>query len=189
VRSAAGAGRRVVGAAIAVRFAAVHGDRLARLVLVDAMGLVPFEPDRRFGIALHRFLAGPTERTYDRLMELCAFDLDRAKERLGGRWDPYAAYAVELMRAPSVQAALGSLIGQFAATPIPPDELDGIDVPITLIWGRHDLATPLHVAEDASARYGWPLHVIEDAGDDPPLDRPDAFLEALRAATGTVVAS
>jgi pimeloyl-ACP methyl ester carboxylesterase len=38
------------------------------------------------------------------------------------------------------------------------------------------------VAEAASARYGWPLHVIEDAADDPPIEQPEAFLRALRAA-------
>ena len=36
------------------------------------------------------------------------------------------------------------------------------------------------VAEAASARYGWPLRVIEDCADDPPRDQPEAFLEALR---------
>ena len=40
----------------------------------------------------------------------------------------------------------------------------------------------LRVAETASKRYGWPLHVIEDAGDDPPLEQPAAFLRALRQA-------
>ena len=60
---------------------------------------------------------------------------------------------------------------------IPPAELARIAVPTTLIWGRHDLATPLSVAEAASARYGWPLHVIEDAADDPPIEQPEAFLE------------
>jgi pimeloyl-ACP methyl ester carboxylesterase len=33
----------------------------------------------------------------------------------------------------------------------------------------------------ASARYGWPLYVIEDAGDDPAMEQPEAFLEALRS--------
>jgi hypothetical protein len=36
-----------------------------------------------------------------------------------------------------------------------------------LIWGRHDLQARLRVAQAASARYGWPLHVIEDCGADP----------------------
>jgi hypothetical protein len=40
----------------------------------------------------------------------------------------------------------------------------------------------LRVAEKASGRFGWPLHVIEAAADDPPRDRPEAFVEALRAA-------
>jgi hypothetical protein len=39
----------------------------------------------------------------------------------------------------------------------------------------------------AGVRYGWPLHVIESAGDDPPLDQPNAFLDALRAALGTPI--
>jgi pimeloyl-ACP methyl ester carboxylesterase len=57
--------------------------------------------------------------------------------------------------------------------------LGRITVPTTVIWGRHDLATPLRVAEAASARYGWQLHVIEEAADDPTLDQPEAFLRAL----------
>jgi pimeloyl-ACP methyl ester carboxylesterase len=194
-----------VGGAIAARFAAQfattqsattqsattqHRRRLAGLVLVDTLGLAPFEPAPRFGIALHRFLAGPTQRSYERLMEFCTFDLDRVREQLGQRWDPFAAYAVELVCDARVQAALGSLIGQFAAAPIPPEQLARIDVPTTLIWGRHDLATPLHVAEAASARYGWPLHIVEDAGDEPFLDQPEAFLDVLQLAVGgTVVAS
>jgi ubiquinone/menaquinone biosynthesis C-methylase UbiE len=57
-------------------------------------------------------------------------------------------------------------------------------VPTTLIWGRHDRATPLAVAEAASARFGWPLHVIENANDDPPVEQPEALLRVLRAALG-----
>ena len=38
------------------------------------------------------------------------------------------------------------------------------------------------MAEAASARYGWPLHVIEDAADDPAVEQPEAFLDALEAA-------
>lgn len=40
----------------------------------------------------------------------------------------------------------------------------------------------LTMAEDASAKYGWLLHVIEDAADDPPLEQPEAFLGALHVA-------
>jgi pimeloyl-ACP methyl ester carboxylesterase len=60
----------------------------------------------------------------------------------------------------------------------------GPAAPTTLIWGRHDLATPVRIAEAASLRHGWPLHVIEDAADDPTIDQPEAFLNALRNALG-----
>jgi hypothetical protein len=42
------------------------------------------------------------------------------------------------------------------------------------------------VAEDASARHGWDLRVIDDAADDPTLDQPDAFLTTLRQVLGAV---
>lgn len=60
--------------------------------------------------------------------------------------------------------------------------------PMPLIGGRHDLATPLPIAEAASARYGWPLHVIEHTADDPPIEQPEAFVRALRAALGSSLA-
>ena len=41
---------------------------------------------------------------------------------------------------------------------------------------------PLSVAEATRARFGWPLRVIEHCADDPPIEQPEAFLEALRAA-------
>lgn len=172
---------RIVGGAIGARFAMEYPGKLAHLVLVDTMGLVPFDPEPRFALAMQRFLTAPSDRNYDRFMEFCMFDLDGVRDRLGQRWAPFASYSVERAGSPEVQAALGSLIGLFAA-PIPPEQLARIDVPTTLIWGRHDLANPLPVAQQASARYGWPLHVIEGAGDDPPLDNPSAFLQALRDA-------
>jgi hypothetical protein len=40
----------------------------------------------------------------------------------------------------------------------------------------------LPIAHAASTRYAWPLHVIENAGDDPPMEQPEAFVGALRVA-------
>jgi pimeloyl-ACP methyl ester carboxylesterase len=177
---------RVVGGAVAARFAAEHPGSVSQVVLVDMTGLVPFEPDPRFGLALNRFVADPTNTTFERAMHFCAFDLDGIRSRLGDRWSAYSRYAVELVRTPRVQRAMGSFLQMYAA-PIPSEVLERIDVPTTLIWGRHDLATPVGVAQEAAARYGWPLHVIDDAGDDPPLDQPEAFVNALRTAlTGRV---
>ena len=95
-----------------------------------------------------------------------------------------AAYALDRFRTPSVKAAMRSLMRQLASA-IPSEDLDRIAVPTTLIWGRHDLGVRLNVAEAASARYGWPLHVIENARDDPAIEQPEAFLEALRTALGS----
>ena len=87
-------------------------------------------------------------------------------------------------RAANVDGARGRGIGDVMAYAAPAD-LSGLATPTTLIWGRHDRATPLAVAEAASLRYAWPLHVIEDCADDPPIEQPAAFLRALRAALGT----
>ena len=170
---------RVVGGAIAAYFAAAHPDRITHLVLVDTLGLEAFQPDPRFGLAMHRFLAEPSVSTYERFMDFCAFDLDTARSRLGRRWTPYAQYAVELASDPRVQSATGSMIGLYGASPIPDPTLAGIRVPTTLIWGRHDAATSVSVAEEAAARYGWPLQVIDGAGDEVALDRPAEFVDTL----------
>lgn len=62
---------------------------------------------------------------------------------------------------------------------VPRADRERISVPTTLIWGRDDRAVGVGVAETARERYGWPLHIVDDAGDDPKLERPDAFLAAL----------
>ncbi len=171
-----------LGGGIAARFAGIDGDRINRLVLVDALGLTRFEPAPDFGLALNDFLAQPTERTHDYLWQHCALDLDGLRRRMGGRWEPFKAYNVDRAGTLSVKAALGALMGEFGVAAIPPAELARIGVPTSLIWGRHDLATRLEVAEAASARYGWRLHVIENAADDPPIEQPQAFLRALHTA-------
>jgi pimeloyl-ACP methyl ester carboxylesterase len=174
-----------LGGAIAARFAIEHGDRLAGLVLVDTMGLASFEPAPAFGLALHRFLERPTEDTRDGLFQQCFVDLDGLRRQLGARWEPLAAYALDRARTPSQQAALEVLMPQFGMPAIPSADLARISVATSLIWGRHDLQVPVRVAETASTGYRWPLYVIDNAGDDPALEQPEAFLQALRAALTT----
>ncbi len=175
----------VLGGAIAARFAINHSDRLSRLVLVDALGLGRFRPSPRFALTMIGFRARPTERTYNRFMRQCSFDLDGLREQMGERWEPFVLYNLELARAPSAKA-VGRLMRELGLPRIPPEDLARIAVPTTLIWGRHDRANRLQVAEEVSARYGWPLRVIENCADDPPRDQPEAFLEALRATLETM---
>lgn len=172
-----------LGGAIAARFAIRSGDRLARLVLVDSLGLGRFRPSPRFALAMIRFMMRPTERSYDRFMRQCSADLDGLREEMGERWEPFEAYTLALVRGPGTKV-VGRLMREVGLPRIPKEDLARIAVPTTLIWGRHDRANRLRIAEAASARHGWPLHVIEDCADDPPRDQPAAFLRALQAATG-----
>jgi pimeloyl-ACP methyl ester carboxylesterase len=174
----------LLGGAIAARFAADRGEQISRLVLVDTFGLAPFEPSPEFGSALMGFLAQPTADTHDDLWQRCSFDLDGLQRALGPRWDAIQTYNLDLATTPAVAETGGKLMELFAMPAIPGDVLARIAVPTTLIWGRHDLATPVRIAEAASLRHGWPLHVIEDAADDPTIDQPEAFLNALRNALG-----
>jgi pimeloyl-ACP methyl ester carboxylesterase len=175
-----------LGGAIAARFAIAHPDRLSRLVLVDALGLDRFEPAPSFGLALHRFMEQPTEHTRDELFRQCFVDPDGLRQQLGQRWEPLAAYALDRARTSGQQAALGSLMPELGLPAIPSADLARIVVSTTVIWGRHDLQVQLPVAEATSTRHGWPLHVIEDAGDDPALEQPKAFLRTLHAALGAL---
>jgi pimeloyl-ACP methyl ester carboxylesterase len=173
---------QILGGAVAARFASDCGERLSRLVLVDALGLAGFQPAPEFGLALTEFLEKPSEETHDRHWSLCAFDLDAMRNRLGDRWEWIKAYNLDRAGTPGLQTTQHGLMAQFGIPAIPPGDLAGIAVPTTLIWGRHDLATPLAVAQAASARYRWPLQVIESAAGNPPMEQPEAFLEALRTA-------
>lgn len=176
----------VLGGAIGARFVIEAGERLGHLVLVDALGLARFRPSPRFALGLAGFVARPSERSYDRFMRQCAFDLDALRERMGEEWEPFAYYNLELARAPSAKAA-GKLLRQLGTPRIPPEKLARITVPTSLIWGRHDRANRLRIAEAASDRYGWSLHVIDESADDPARDQPEAFLRALHVALGRTV--
>lgn len=170
------------GGALAARFAIEHSDRIDRVVLVDTHGLARFRPPPGMALSFVGVMLRPTERGLERgFRHYCFADLDRVRAEMGERYEWMAAYALDRFRTPSVKAAMRSLMRSLASA-IPPADLHRIAVPTTLIWGRHDLGVRLSVAEAASARFGWPLHVIENARDDPAIEQPVAFLEAVRTA-------
>jgi pimeloyl-ACP methyl ester carboxylesterase len=175
----------LMGGAIAVRYAVDHSDRLAQLVLVDTLGLGWFRPAPSFALPMMSFVARPTPRSRDRLFDRCFLDMDRVGEQAGDQWNHLLDYALDRARTPSVQAALRRLIPRLAMPPIPSSDLAQITVPTTLIHGRYDLQVRLRTAEAAGAKFGWPLHVIDDCRDDPAVEQPEAFLDALRTAIGT----
>jgi pimeloyl-ACP methyl ester carboxylesterase len=171
----------VLGGTVGARFAIAQGKQLNRLVLVDSLGLARFRPSPRFLLTMALFLARPSKPTYSHFMRQCAFDLDSLREEMGESWEAFVSYNLELARAPKARAA-GRLFRRVGLPRIPSEELALINVPTFLIWGRHDRAIRLRVAQAASDRYRWPLYVIENSADDPARDQPEAFVHALRAA-------
>lgn len=174
----------LMGGTIAARYAVHHGHRLAHLILVDTLGLAMFRPAPSFALPMTGFVTRPTAKSRDRLFKRCFVDIDRVGEQAGEQWQPLLEYALDRARTPSVQAALRRLIPRVAVPAIPSDDLTGIDIPTDLIHGRYDLQVRLRTAEAASVRYAWPLHVIEDCRDDPAVEQPQAFLDALCTAMG-----
>ncbi|MFP3915479.1 MAG: alpha/beta fold hydrolase [Actinomycetota bacterium] len=170
----------VLGGAIAARYSIRRPGRLHRLVLVDSLGLGRFRPSLRFALGFLGFQARPRERSYERFMQQCAYDLEGLRRDMDEEWTSFVAYNLAMARSESAREA-GRLFRRAGIPRIPPSDLDRIDVPTTLIWGRNDRALRLSIAQRASERHGWPLHVIERAADDPARDRPREFLAALRA--------
>jgi pimeloyl-ACP methyl ester carboxylesterase len=152
-------------------------------VLVDSLGLGRFRPGVRFAVTFVSFLARPRERSYERFMGQCAYSLDNLQHDLGDNWPSFVAYNLAMASSDSAREA-GRLFRKAGLPRIPANELDRINLPTTLIWGRNDRANRLRIAERASDRYNWPLHVIDRAADDPARDQPGAFLRALRSALG-----
>ena len=171
----------LLSGALAAHFVSEHPGRVAKLVLVDTFGLAPFEPAPEFGEAVMGFMTQPNRNTHEMLWQGCAYDLEGFRGALGRKWQALETYNIDRASVPSHQRTQHALFQAFGFPPVPEPILDSIRVPTTLIWGRHDLATRVEVARAASARFGWPLHVIESAGDGPAAEQPAAFLEVLRA--------
>ena len=139
-----------LGGALAARYAVAHSDRIAHLVLVDAQGLERFRPPPGMALTFLGVLMRPTERGLERsFRRYCFVDLDRVRAEMGERYDWMVAYALDRFRTSSVKAAMRSLTKRLAPA-IPEAELDRIAVPTTLIWGRHDVAAPLRIAQTAT---------------------------------------
>jgi pimeloyl-ACP methyl ester carboxylesterase len=175
----------LLGGAIATRFTVEHEDRVDRLVLVDGLGLAPYRPSPRFALPMIGFMVRQTEGSFERMFRRCFVDLDELRDDMAGDIELVEQYALACGQTPELKRALHALMPAFAMKPIPVHDLDRITVPTSLIWGREDIQVRLEVAEAASLRHGWPLHVVDDAADDPAFERPRDFLVVLRVALNT----
>jgi 2-hydroxymuconate-semialdehyde hydrolase len=165
-----------LGGSLAARFATEHGERLQRLVLYAAPGVGRYRMPIGLRVTAIRFALRPSERNAERFDRWAFHDYDRARREDAEWFAAFAAYTLARARVPHVKRAMRGLIG--AGTKQVPG-LDRLEPPATLLWGRHDRFVPLGLAEAASARLGWPLRVIDEAGHVPHIEQSDAFLEAL----------
>jgi 2-hydroxymuconate-semialdehyde hydrolase len=168
---------------LAARFAAAHGDLLRSLVIYAAPGIGPYRMPLGLRVVAIRFGLRPTERNAERFDRWAFFDFDQARRQDPAWFEAFSRYTRLRAAVPHVKRTMRQLV-KAGTKQVPDTELRGIAVPTALLWGRHDRFVPLGLAEAASARLGWPLHVIEDAGHAPHIERPAALLAGLRTALG-----
>ena len=175
-----------LGAALGLAFAHRFADRVDRLVLVDAAGIL-LKP------AYVRAMARP------RLPQLGVPPLDRLLRGVESRIDDLGSLLLMcrddrydflpwLARNPDVrQALMGGLVQVDAAIGLVEHDFTAAiretRAPTTLIWGRDDRIAPLRTGQLLAARLPQArLRVMEAAGHTPMLDRPDEFNTLLLAA-------
>jgi pimeloyl-ACP methyl ester carboxylesterase len=172
-----------VGGALAAHLAIQHRSSVRRIVLVDCSSLGRFRPAPALVVALVRYGARPSPASRDRFLRQVLADPERARTEWGDRWAALEAYDIDQATRPNVDAANRELVRRIGARRIAPDQLRRIGVPVALIWGRADKLMRFRIAEKASEQFGWPLYPIDDCGHGPHIERPEAFVEALKSAT------
>ena len=165
-----------LGGSLAARFAIEHGERLERLVIYAAPGVGRYRMPIGLRATAIRLALRPTERNAERFDRWAFSDYQRVRGEDPEWFAAFGAYTMARAQVPHVKRTLRGLIGTCTKQ-VP--GLERLELPATLLWGRHDRFVPLGLAEAASARLGWPLHVVDAAGHVPHVEQPEAFLEAL----------
>lgn len=169
-----------LGGSLAAHFAARHGDLLRRLVLYGAPGIGRYRMPIGLRAAAVRFALRPSERNAERFDRWAFFDFDRARRQDPEWFAAFSAYTRLRAAVPQVKQTMGQLL-KAGTKHVADAELRRIKVPTALLWGRQDRFVPRGLAEAASSVLGWPLHVIDDTGHVPHIERSGAFLDALQA--------
>lgn len=155
-----------IGGWIAAELAAAvaGGDRVGRLVLVDAVGLqVEGHPVADF-FAL----------TFDEIAELSYANPE------GRRIDPEALPPAARAAMQAGRAALRDYAGTTMVDPTLGERVGAISAPTLVVWGAADrIADPAVGQAYADAIPGARLVVLPGAGHLPQLERPEALLDAL----------
>jgi pimeloyl-ACP methyl ester carboxylesterase len=163
---------------LAARFAAAHGDSLARLIVYAAPGIGRYRMPVGLRLVAMRFAVRPNERNGQRFERFALLDRERTRRRDPAWFDSFGAYVLSRARVPHVKRTMRALV-KTGTTRVPDAELRRIGIPSALLWGRHDRMAPLSLAEAASTRLGWPAHVVDHAAHVPHIEQPDEFADLL----------
>ena len=150
------------------------------LVIYAAPAVGPYRMPPRLRYLAVRFAIRPTAGNAERFDRFALHDLDATRRNDPAWFEAFESYTVARARVPHVKRTMRRLVGSQVRR-IPDPALARVGVPTTLLWGRHDRMVPVSVAHHAAARHGWPLHVVDDAGHAPHIERPEAFCAELEA--------
>lgn len=125
-----------------------------------------------------RFGIRPTARNAKRFERFALLDLDATRSRDTQWFDAFSEYTRARATVPHVKRTMRQLL-TAGTKQIHDEELRQISVPVDLFWGQDDRMVPCALAEGASNRLGWPLHIIPGAAHAPHVEQPDAFVQAM----------
>lgn len=165
---------------LAARLATRGTDVIGRLVVYAAPGVGPYRIPLRLRYVAVRCAIRPTPGNAERFDRFALLDVDATRRRDPAWYEAFGAYTRARGAEPHVKKTMSRLVAT-QTKPIPDTELARIDIPTTLLWGRHDRMVPLAIGEAAAERHGWPLHVIDHAAHAPHIEQPEAFVETLTA--------
>ena len=151
-----------MGGWVSLLYTFAHKERVGRLVLEDSSGIawqldVPlFSRTREEALVALRAVHGPDAELGEWMIE---------------------ALLARATSSPMLRVAQAGVVEYLVDAKLP-----SLDVPTTLIWGRHDGVLPLAYGQSLARRIrGATLHVIEGAAHIPHRQRPEEFLACLTA--------
>ena len=169
---------------LTAHLAARGGQPIERLVIYAAPAVGPYSMPPRLRYVAIRFAIRPTPRNAERFDRFALLDLDATRRRDPEWFAAFEEYTLARAKQRHVKKTMNRLV-RSQTKPMSDEEIMGIRVPTALVWGRDDRMVPLSIGEAASARCGWPLHVVEGAAHAPHIEQPEAFVETLTAAIAT----
>jgi pimeloyl-ACP methyl ester carboxylesterase len=156
-----------------------HADGVRALVLYGTPGIGRYRMPVGLRADAMRLALRPSQRAVERLERRAFLDRDGLASERGDWLGAFTEYLRSRAATPHVRRAMRQIVRAGTAR-VPDAELDRLRAPVALVWGRHDRFVPLTLAERASRRHGWPLHAIERSGHVPHIERPAAFVAAIK---------